>query len=143
MEPTGNGGGGGGDGDGDGDGDGGGGGSGGVAPLKFPRSVMRMTYVEYKMRNVLPNNCQPIIHSNRRQCVSLMVSRFSPSFPRITGFVSFVRSLRKTTTGHQRRQRYGIIYVCIYVFIYTYGNGYSIREIGRKNAELVSNLGVG
>lgn len=69
--PTGNSGGGG---DGDGDGDGGG----GVAPLKFPRSVMRMTYVEYKMRNVLPNNCQPIIHSNRRQCVSLMVSRFSP-----------------------------------------------------------------
>lgn len=33
---------------------------------------MRMTYVEYKMHNVLLNNSQPIIGPYARRCVSLM-----------------------------------------------------------------------
>lgn len=41
-------------------------------PLKFPGPLMRMTYVEYKMHNVLLNNSQPIIGPNARRCVSLM-----------------------------------------------------------------------
>lgn len=51
-----------------------------ITPVKFPCSVMRMTYVEYKMRNVLPNNFQPIIRSNRRHRVSLIAPRYPRSF---------------------------------------------------------------
>ena len=44
--------------------------------LKFPGSLMRMTYVEYKMHNVLLHNSHPIIDSNGRRCVSLMILWF-------------------------------------------------------------------
>ena len=102
-----------------------------MAPLKFPRSVMCMTYVEYKMRNVLPNNCQPIIHSNRRQCVSLMVSRFSTSFPRIRIVRSFVPCVKRQPVINVGRDMY--LRLCIRFYLRGMDIRFEIRSDRNEN----------
>ena len=56
-----------------------------VAPLKISALADAYdVYVEYKMRNVLPNNCQPIIHSNRRHVrVIIGFAIYPRGFPRL------------------------------------------------------------
>lgn len=74
-------------------------------PLKFPGPLMRMTYVEYKMHNVLLNNSQPIIGSNARRCVSLMVLCFLRAGREPRGRFSSCASATMTLHRSTRRKR--------------------------------------
>ena len=78
--------------------------------LKFPGPLMRMTYVEYKMHNVLLHNSHPIIDSNGRRCVSLMVLWFlRRGHERTTRTIFFVRAFTMMTVHRSTRHKRGII----------------------------------